>query len=73
MARKSKTGDDQPRVIEELQDIKALLMLPVLRIGVRTEEVAAARGVSNQRVSQMIAASKIKKLTLEGSQGKGGD
>lgn len=70
---KPKNENDQLKVMEELRDIRALLMLLVLKIGGTTEEVAAAMGVTNQRVSQMIPASKIKKLKLEGSQAKGGD
>lgn len=58
-------GVNQSGLLKELQTIRALLMLTILKIGGTTEEIAAALGVSNQRISQMIPASKIKKLQIE--------
>jgi DNA-directed RNA polymerase specialized sigma subunit len=55
----------QPELLKELQTIRALLMLTILKIEGTTEEIAAALDVSNQRISQMIPASKIKKLKIE--------
>src|SRR5215475_10349624 len=52
-------------LLKELQTIRALLMLTILKIGGTTEEIAAALGVTNQRVSQMIPASEIRKLKFE--------
>ena len=70
MAKKGKkkrdTGNDsakqQAEILKELQAMRAMLMLLVLKVGGTTKELAAALDVTNQQISQMIPARKIKKL-----------
>jgi len=54
-------------VLKELQTIRALLLLMIVKIGGSSVEIAAALDLSKQRVSQLIPASKIAKLDFGGA------
>jgi len=73
MAKKKAVLKDQnehaaalKNVLEELQTIRQLMLLMILKFGGTAGEIGAALGVTQQRVSQMIPASKIQKLDLAG-------
>jgi len=51
----------------DLQDIKRLLILLLMKVGASSEEIGAALGVDSSRVRQMLPARKVRKLTLGGS------
>jgi hypothetical protein len=50
--------------VKELDQVKRLLMLLLVRLGTSSEEIGLALGVSDRRVRQLVPISKIKKLSL---------
>jgi hypothetical protein len=58
---------DSATIARELEAIRKLLMLLSIKLGATTTELGVALGVSKQRVSQLIAAGEIKKLSLRRS------
>ena len=63
MAAKSKQSDSSP-ISDELADIKRLLILLLVKMGASQEELASALQLDRSRVSRMIPARKIEKLTF---------
>jgi len=51
--------------LEELQNIRKLLMLLLFKLGATQEEVSKALGVSQARVSQMLPTKKTKVAQVE--------
>jgi hypothetical protein len=65
MAKKNVPAEgaqDSAAILKELEMIRQLLMLLVVKIGATTGEIGVAFGVTQQRASQLIAAGKIKKI-----------
>lgn len=59
MAKRS--GDSDPiGVLRELEDIKRLLMLALLRDGISQAEIAKALGVSQPSISRMFPGGIVK-------------
>ena len=49
---------------QELEDIKKLLVLLLMKLGTEGGEIAAALGVSNAPVTRMVPKNKVKTLKL---------
>jgi hypothetical protein len=65
MAKKNVSAEgaqDSAAILKELEMIRQLLMLLVVKIGATTGEIGVAFGLTQQRASQLIAAGKIKKI-----------
>jgi hypothetical protein len=66
-------AQDSTAILKELEMIRRLLMLLAVKIGSTGPELGVALGVSKQRVSQLIAAGKIDKLSFNYSPGADND
>jgi hypothetical protein len=61
--RSEESGGSQPTFrVRELQDIRALLILLLVKLDTPTNEIGAAMGISGQRVRQLVPSSKIEKF-----------
>ena len=49
---------------KELEAIKRLLILLLVKLGATSEEIGVALGLSPQRVRQLVATAKVKKITF---------
>ncbi len=49
---------------KELESIKKLLILLLMKLGTESSEIATALGVSKPTVTRMVPKSKIKELSL---------
>lgn len=49
---------------QELEAIKRLLILLLLKLGSTSDEIGIALGVDDSRVRQLVPSRKIKKITL---------
>lgn len=54
------------RVVTELDAVKRLLILLLLKIGSTSEEIGAALGVHHSRVRQLVPSGKVKKIVFSG-------
>ena len=63
--KKERSTDDNP-VVQELADIKRLLILQLLTSGVLSTHVARTLQVDNSVISRMVPARMIKKLRRQG-------
>jgi DNA-binding CsgD family transcriptional regulator len=52
---------------KELESIKKLLILLLVKLGTTSDEIGDALGLSSQRVRQLVAIAKIKKIAFSGS------
>ena len=52
------------KVLEELETVRALLMLLLLKLGTTPDEIGTALNVTARRVRQMIPSRQIKKLPI---------
>ena len=57
---------------KELEAIKKLQILLLVKLGATSDEIGDALGLSAQRVRQLVATAKIKKIGFS-SQARGGD
>jgi DNA-directed RNA polymerase specialized sigma subunit len=51
--------------LEELESIRKLTMLLLLKLGATQDEVAAALGVTSQRASQIVPKRKLKPVRID--------
>jgi len=51
-------------VARELDQVKRLLILLLVKLGSTSEEIGSALGVHHSRVRQMVPTAKIKRLVL---------
>lgn len=51
-------------VAKELDQVKRLLILLLVKLGSSSEEIGSALGVHHSRVRQIVPTGKIKKLSL---------
>ena len=51
-------------VQKELEAIKRLVILLLVKLGATSDEIGDALGLSAQRVRQLVATAKIKKITF---------
>lgn len=63
--KKQRNVDDDP-VVQELTDIKRLLILQLVTSGVLSTHVARTLQVDNSVISRMVPARMIKKLRRQG-------
>jgi len=63
--KKQRSIDDNP-VVQELADIKRLLILQLLTSGVLSTHVARTLQVDNSVISRMVPARMIRKLRRQG-------
>ena len=54
------------KLLREAQNIKALLIVLLLKLGASSEEIGPALGVHPSRVRQMVPVSKIRKIKAVG-------
>lgn len=54
-------GREKKSELKELEQIKRLLVLQLIKDGVTATEIGKALGITQQRVSQMFPVSKLKK------------
>jgi len=66
-------AQDSSAILKELEMIRRLLMLVAIKIGANGVELGVALDVSKQRVSQLIAAGKIKKIKFNSAAGEDDD
>ena len=52
------------RAVEELEAVKRLLMVLLLKLGASPDEIAVALNVSGRRVRQVMPVGKVKKIAL---------
>jgi len=57
------------RTAGELEAIKKLLILLLVKLGSTSEEIGAALGVHHSRVRQLVPTSKVKKIAVTSFQG----
>ena len=50
------------RAAKEIEDIKRLLILLLVKLGSTSEEIGAALGVHHSRVRQLVRTGRIKKI-----------
>jgi hypothetical protein len=60
--------DNVASVAKELDQVKRLLILLLVKLGSTSEEIGSALGVHHSRVRQMVPTGKIKKLPLLGAE-----
>lgn len=46
--------EDQDKLYREMKDVKILLILQLLRLGVNQSQIASALGISNAKMSGML-------------------
>jgi len=54
-------GREKKSELKELEQIKRLLVLQLIKDGVTATQIGKALGITQQRVSQMFPVSKLKK------------
>jgi len=52
------------RAAQEVEAVKRLLILLLVKLGSTSDEISAALGVHPSRVRQLVPTSKVKKITL---------
>ena len=52
------------RAVQELDAVKRLLILLLLKLGSTSDEVGNALGVHHSRVRQLVPSSKVKQITF---------
>jgi len=52
------------RTTKEVEDVKRLLILLLVKLGSTSDEIGAALGVHQSRVRQLVPTGKIKKISL---------
>ena len=52
------------RAAKEIEDVKRLLILLLVKLGSTSEEIGAALGVHHSRVRQLVPTGRIKRISL---------
>lgn len=52
--------------VEDVEDIKRLLILLLMKLGSSSEEIGAALNVDSSAVRKLVSARKVRKLSFQG-------
>jgi hypothetical protein len=62
-ARTRVASGQESAAVKELQNVRSLLILILLKLGASADEIGIALGVTGQRIRQLVPSGKIKRLT----------